>query len=152
MYRHICQEVCPWNVRFASVAAERDYAARESWEAEWDRDDDDPEGEGPIEAVREGHVVEFEHLRIEAREDGVFYVAKPSRQPETAFKLAPDSGPILVFENPDHDFPTTIAYTPLGADSMRATIAGNGREVPFLYARAACGRGEAAGKSDDVAR
>jgi epoxyqueuosine reductase len=22
-----------------------------SWEAEWDRDDDDPEGEGPIEAV-----------------------------------------------------------------------------------------------------
>jgi epoxyqueuosine reductase len=24
----ICQEVCPWNVRFAQVAAERDYAAR----------------------------------------------------------------------------------------------------------------------------
>jgi epoxyqueuosine reductase len=47
----ICQEVCPWNVRLASVAAEGDYAARMSWEAEWDRDDDDPEGEGPIEAV-----------------------------------------------------------------------------------------------------
>ncbi len=34
----ICQEVCPWNVRFAEVAAERDYAAREAWEAEWDRE------------------------------------------------------------------------------------------------------------------
>ena len=39
----ICQEVCPWNVRFAEVAAERDYAARPSWEAEWDHDPDDPD-------------------------------------------------------------------------------------------------------------
>jgi len=35
VYRHICQEVSPWNVRFAEVAAERDYAAW-AWEAEWD--------------------------------------------------------------------------------------------------------------------
>ncbi|MHB1191784.1 MAG: tRNA epoxyqueuosine(34) reductase QueG [Longimicrobiales bacterium] len=35
----ICQEVCPWNGRFAEVAAERDYAARPSWEAEWDAED-----------------------------------------------------------------------------------------------------------------
>ena len=38
MCRQICQEVCPWNVRFAEVAAERDYAARDAWEAEWDRE------------------------------------------------------------------------------------------------------------------
>jgi hypothetical protein len=31
--------VCPWNARFAEVAAESDYAAREAWEAEW-RDED----------------------------------------------------------------------------------------------------------------
>jgi len=35
----ICQEVCPWNVRFAEVAAERGYAAREAWEAEWEAED-----------------------------------------------------------------------------------------------------------------
>ncbi|NJD18396.1 MAG: tRNA epoxyqueuosine(34) reductase QueG, partial [Gemmatimonadetes bacterium] len=35
----ICQEVCPWNRRFAEVAAERGYAAREAWEAEWDEED-----------------------------------------------------------------------------------------------------------------
>jgi hypothetical protein len=51
VYRHICQEVCPFAQKFSVVAAERDYAARGAWEAEWDRDDDDPEGEGPIEAV-----------------------------------------------------------------------------------------------------
>jgi len=33
----ICQEVCPWNVRFAQVAAERAYAPREAWDAVWDR-------------------------------------------------------------------------------------------------------------------
>ena len=47
----ICQEVCPWNVRFAEVAAERDYAAREAWEAEWDADPDDPDADGLTEAV-----------------------------------------------------------------------------------------------------
>ena len=44
----ICQEVCPWNLRFASVASESDYAARPAWEAVWDREEDD---EGPAEAV-----------------------------------------------------------------------------------------------------
>ena len=43
--------MCPWNVRFAVVAAGRDYTARHSWEAEWDRDSDDPDGDGPIEAI-----------------------------------------------------------------------------------------------------
>jgi epoxyqueuosine reductase QueG len=33
--------VCPWNVRFARVAAERDYAARPAWDAVWDRDGDE---------------------------------------------------------------------------------------------------------------
>ena len=51
VYRQVSQEVCPWNVRFATTSAGGDYAARLSWEAEWDRDEDDPEGEGPAEAV-----------------------------------------------------------------------------------------------------
>ena len=47
----ICQEVCPWNVRFAEVAAERDYAARDRWEAEWDRTRTILMTTGPTEAV-----------------------------------------------------------------------------------------------------
>jgi epoxyqueuosine reductase QueG len=38
VYRHICQEVCPFTRKFSLVAAEPDYAAREAWEAVWDRD------------------------------------------------------------------------------------------------------------------
>ena len=37
--------------KFSVVAAERHYAARPSWEAEWDADPDDPDDEGPTEAV-----------------------------------------------------------------------------------------------------
>ncbi|MGD2070625.1 MAG: HEAT repeat domain-containing protein [Gemmatimonadota bacterium] len=33
------------------MADEPDYAPRPAWEADWDHDEDDPEGEGPIEAV-----------------------------------------------------------------------------------------------------
>ena len=35
--REICQEVCPWNVRFADPAAERDHAHRPARDAVWDR-------------------------------------------------------------------------------------------------------------------
>lgn len=51
--------MCPWNVRFAQVAAERDYAPRPAWEAEWDCDLNDLDGsaetsldhDGPTEAM-----------------------------------------------------------------------------------------------------
>lgn len=38
-------------MRFAEVAAERDYAPRPAWEAVWDGDPDDPDDDGPSEAV-----------------------------------------------------------------------------------------------------
>jgi epoxyqueuosine reductase len=43
----ICQEVCPWNRRFAEVAAERDYAARPAWEAAWETEDASAETPDP---------------------------------------------------------------------------------------------------------
>jgi len=44
---HSSQGVRPWNQRFARVAEERDYAAREAWEAVWSRGPDDPDDDGP---------------------------------------------------------------------------------------------------------
>ena len=38
-------------MRFAGVATEGDYAARKAWEAEWDRDPNDPDDDGPTDAV-----------------------------------------------------------------------------------------------------
>ncbi len=53
----------------------------------------------------------FEYLRIEAREDGVFYVAAPRGGRTTDFELTESSAARAVFENPEHDFPQKIIYT-----------------------------------------
>jgi len=74
-------------------------------------------------ARREGRV-SFEYLRIEPRADGAYYVAKPSNQPEAAFRLASAGpGPRAVFENPAHDFPQRISYA-LEGDVLTATVSG----------------------------
>lgn len=52
----------------------------------------------------------FENLRIEAREDGIYYVASPKGEGTTAFKLTEASANRAVFENPEHDFPQKIIY------------------------------------------
>jgi Domain of unknown function (DUF6265) len=57
-----------------------------------------------------GKMVAFEFLRIEARADGVFYVAQPGGRPPTDFKLTKVSAGEAVFENPQHDHPKVIRY------------------------------------------
>lgn len=52
----------------------------------------------------------FEYLRIEVREDGVYYVASPRGEGATDFKLTEFSEGKAVFENPEHDFPQKIIY------------------------------------------
>ena len=74
--------------------------------------------------IREGRPVFFEYLRIEAREDGVYYVSKPSNQPEAAFKLTFLSATRAVFENPEHDFPNRIVYELDNEKTLRITISG----------------------------
>ena len=69
--------------------------------------------------------VEFEYLRIEQREEGVFYVAHPkARCPGTDFKLTRSSATEAVFENPQHDFPKRIIYRKTAEDTLTATIDG----------------------------
>jgi hypothetical protein len=64
--------------------------------------------------VAGGRTQDYEFIRIEPRADGVYYVAAPRNQKETAFKLAGKTtdGPdeIFTFQNPAHDFPQTIIY------------------------------------------
>ena len=46
-----------------------------------------------------GRTTSFEFVRIEARTDGIFYVAQPGGKPPVDFKLASESGAELVFVN-----------------------------------------------------
>jgi hypothetical protein len=57
---------------------------------------------GMSRTIEDGRTVSFEFLRIEARADGVYYMAQPGGRPPVDFKLASALGPELVFVNPGH--------------------------------------------------
>ncbi len=79
--------------------------------------------------IQAGKVREYEFtlLRQEANGD-LFYVASPSTQTETSFKLTSLRGGEAVFENPQHDFPKKIVYARQADGSLLAAIEGPGRD------------------------
>jgi len=89
--------------------------------------------------VYQGKTQSYEYLRIEARADGVYYVALPSGQPEAAFKLVAittdDKDTIFTFSNPDHDFPQRIIYRRGTEGWLYATIEGKikGEDKQVIY-------------------
>ena len=97
---------------------------------------------GVSRTVSAGKTSEWEFLIIREGPNGLEYVAKPSRQPETTFTAAKASANEVAFENPAHDFPKRIVYKRDG-DALTAAIEGpmNGqnRRIEFPYTKAACG-------------
>jgi hypothetical protein len=92
--------------------------------------------------VKNGKTADYEYLRIEQREDAIYYVAKPrANAQETAFKLVKWAANDFVFENPEHDFPQRILYK-INGDSLTARIEGtrNGKTSAFDFPmkRTAC--------------
>ena len=71
----------------------------------------------------------FEFLRIEARTDGIYYVASPSGRPATPFKLRQFSTDRVVFENRAHDFPQRITYWREG-ERLCAEVSGTAKGKP----------------------
>jgi hypothetical protein len=90
---------------------------------------------GVSRTIRGDKVVEFEFLRIEARADGLYYVAQPGGRPPTDFKLTRWDGTEAVFENPQHDFPKRILYRRLPDNVVVARVDGGagtkGQEFTF---------------------
>ncbi len=100
--------------------------------------------------VYQGKTQSYEYLRIESRPDGIFYVALPSGQRETAFKLiaidTDDKDTIFVFANPENDFPQRISYRRGTEGWLYATIdgkiKGEDKQVIFPMRRVGCESGE----------
>jgi hypothetical protein len=69
-------------------------------------------------------MVFFEYLRIEARLDGIYYVAHPRGRPGTDFKLTGFDGREAIFENPEHDFPKRVLYRRDPDGSLTARVDG----------------------------
>lgn len=65
----------------------------------------------------------FEYLRIEARADGIYYVAQPGGRSPTEFRLVDSGTHRARFTNPAHDFPRGIEYTREG-NTLRAHLDG----------------------------
>lgn len=91
------------------------------------------------------HAVEHEFLQIRWEDAGVFYVARPSGQAETSFRLTSDAAALAreaIFENPQHDFPQRIIYRLQADGSLVARVEGTrdgavrGVDVPMK--RVAC--------------
>jgi len=100
--------------------------------------------------VNAGKTQDYEYLRLEPRADGVYYVALPSGQKETAFRLASvetDGGDtIFTFANPAHDFPQRIVYRrgTLGwlYVHIEGPIKGEERRIIYPFRRIDCESGE----------
>jgi hypothetical protein len=100
--------------------------------------------------VFQGKPQSYEYLRIEPRADGVYYVALPSGQNETAFKLVSittdDKDTIFTFSNPANDFPQRILYRRATEGWLYATIEGKLRgedkQVIYPMRRVGCESGE----------
>ena len=96
---------------------------------------------GVSRTVVAGKTVAFEFLRIEARADGIFYVAQPNGRPPTDFKLVRLEGESVTFENPHHDFPQRIIYKKNTDGALHARVEGardgkpSGQDVHLRPAR-----------------
>jgi hypothetical protein len=97
---------------------------------------------GMSRTVASGKTAEYEFLMIREGQAGLEYVAKPSGQDGATFTSTRVSAGEVVFENPQHDFPTRIIYRRDPNGGLIAAIEGprNGKtqRIEFPYARAEC--------------
>lgn len=77
-----------------------------------------------------------ESLRIEARADGLVYVATPVGAGPTEFPVVEAGSSTLVAENLAHDFPQRLHYA-LEAGTLHVDVSGNGLGTALTMHRAA---------------
>lgn len=97
---------------------------------------------GMSRASRADSVLSWELARIETEGGRLQFVAWPSGQRQAAFAATIANDSMVVFTNPQHDFPQRIMYLRRGPDSLVARVEGpvegQTRGLDFLYARVAC--------------
>jgi hypothetical protein len=97
---------------------------------------------GMSRTVRGGKLVEYETIVIRQQGNQLAYEAHPSGQRSAVFLSSTITGTLVLFENPQHDFPQKIGYQ-LGADGtllawIEGASKGQSRRVEFPYRRVSC--------------
>ncbi len=98
----------------------------------------DREFSGRSYIIKETDTMVFEDIRLVQEADGLYYIPAVKDQNDglpVRFAAKTVSATQLVFENPQHDFPQTITYTRITADSLVAEISGSvrGRERKQVF-------------------
>jgi hypothetical protein len=98
---------------------------------------------GVSRTVKGGRTVAHEFMQIRPLADGVLaFIAEPSGQRRTEFRVKSFTDNEVVFENLAHDFPHRVAYRLEAPDTLRARIEGqrNGqpRTIEFPMRRTSC--------------
>ncbi len=100
---------------------------------------------GMARTVAGGRTVSHEFLRIEERDSSLVYVALPSGQRMASFPHVELTDSLVVFSNPQHDFPQRIRYRRLADGSLLAQIEGERegrtRVVEYPMRRVPCDGG-----------
>jgi hypothetical protein len=87
---------------------------------------------GMSRTVAGGKVVSFEFMRLESRDDGIYYVAQVRGRPGVDFRLATVENREAVFVNPGHaDHLKKIAYKMNPDGTLAARIEGENNAKPF---------------------
>lgn len=99
---------------------------------------------GMSRTASDGKTVEYEFLIIREGAAGLEYVARPSGQAEAVFAATRVAAHEVVFENPEHDFPTKTTYRASGdgglAASVEGDVKGQRQVLQFPYRSAQCRR------------
>ncbi len=88
---------------------------------------------GVARTLKGDRAIAFEFLRIEFRNDGIFYVAQPGGKPKTEFKLTASDGKSATFENPEHDHPKLIRYSVTPDGGLKAELDGTEGKQSFVF-------------------
>jgi predicted enzyme related to lactoylglutathione lyase len=80
--------------------------------------------------TRDGKKAFFEYLRIEERPDGLAYLASPGGRPPIEFRSIRQSDSLVVFANPNHDYPQQIRYWLDQNGALHARVGGMDAIMP----------------------
>jgi hypothetical protein len=77
-----------------------------------------------------GKITSWEHMKIEAKDDGkVVLTIRPHNKPEASFTLSDGKAENLVFENPKNDFPQKVIYRREKDGSLEIRVDGKVKDV-----------------------
>lgn len=92
------------------------------------------EGIGETRSTINHELSSSESLRLVEMSGENYYIAKVAHNPRPiSFKLVDCGARRVVFENPDHDFPSKLDYRAVGADRLTVEVSGDAGEMFSLH-------------------